>query len=102
MTNRLGIHRAKIEPIDEGRAKVYVDGMEVRANKVDVHMEVGCVHQTDIRVIGEPDLDYESLVTFDFDPKTIVRAVNVIKIALERKDITAELGMNDLMRVMGR
>lgn len=96
------MHKVKIEPIDAGHANVYVDGMKVRASKVDVHMEVGCVHQTDIRLIGEPDLDYESLVTFDFDPKTIVRAVNVLKVALERKDITAELGMNDLMRVLER
>lgn len=99
MTNRPGIHNVKIEPIDEGHAKVYVDGMHVYASKVDVHMEVGCMHQTDIRLTGEPDLEYDSLVTFDFDPKTVRKAVDVLKVALERNDFIAKLGLDQLNKI---
>lgn len=91
-----GIHKVKIEPLDADHAKVYIDGMGVRANKIDVHMEVGYMHQTEIRLLGEPDLEYDSLVTFDFEPKTVKRAVDVLKIALKRNDFIARLGLEEL------
>ena len=100
MTSRPGVHRVKIEPIDEGHARVFIDEMNVKASRVDVHMEVGCVNQTDVRLTCEPEMEYESLVTFDFDPKTVRRAVDVLKIALERNDFIASMGMDTLNRVM--
>ena len=98
--NRPGMHQVKVEPMDEGHAKVFIDGMKVYASKVDVHMEVGCIHQTDIRLSGEPEMEYESLVTFDFDPKTVRKAVDVLKIALERNDFIARLGLESLNKVV--
>lgn len=95
-TNRPGFHQVKIEPMDDGNAVVYVDDLNVNASKVDVHMEQGMIAQTDIRLIGEPDMEYESLVTFDFDPKTVRKAVDVLKIAIERKDFIACLGLETL------
>lgn len=100
LTSRPGIHKVKIEPIDEGHARVFIDGMNVLASKVDVHMEVGCIHQTDIRLSGEPEMEYESLVTFDFDPKTVRKAVDVLKIALERNDFIARMGLDQLNKVI--
>lgn len=94
------IHKIKIEPIDDGHAKVYIDGNPVSCTKVDVHMEVGCMHQTDIRMNGEPDLEYDSLVTYDFTPKTVECAVKVLKAALLKNDIVAFLGMNELNKVI--
>lgn len=96
------VHRVKIEGFGSERAKVVVDGMEVRASKVDVHMEAGSVNETDIRLIGEPDMEYESLVYFDFDPKTVRKAVDVLKIALERNDFIASLGLESLNKVAGK
>lgn len=95
-------HKVKIEPIDGSldRVSVCVDDLPIRCSKVDIHMEVGAIHQTDIRLLGEPELEYTSLVTFDFDPRTVRRAVDVLKIALERNDFIAELGMNDLNKIL--
>lgn len=101
-TSRPGIHKVKIDAGDGEHAKVYIDGMAVRASKVDVHMEVGCIHQTDIRLVGEPELEYESLVTYDFDPKTVRKAVDVLKIALERNDFIARLGLESLIKAADR
>lgn len=99
-TNRPGIHKVKVEGTSEETAAVFIDEMRVRASKVDVHMEVGCMHQTDIRLCGEPEMEYESLVTFDFDPKTVRKAVDVLKIALERNDFIARMGLDQLNKVM--
>ena len=101
-TSRPGIHKVRIEPIDEGHAKVFIDDTHVWASKVDVHMEVGCIHQTDIRLSGEPEMEYESLVTFDFDPKTVRKAVDVLKIALERNDFIARMGLDQLNKVVNK
>ena len=92
-------HKVKIESKDIETAQVYVDGMKVRCSKVDVHMETGCAHETEIRLIGEPDMEYESLVTFDFDPKTMRKAVDVLKIGLEKNDFIARLGLDMLNKV---
>lgn len=100
MEKRPGMHKLKIEPMDGAHAKVFIDGMKVSASKVDVHLEVGCTHQTDIRLVGEPDMEYESLVTFDFDPKTVRKAVDVLKIALERNDFIARMGLDQLNGVI--
>lgn len=97
--NRPGLHKVKIEADSGEHARVYIDGMQVRASKVDVHMEVGNVHETDIRLVGEPELEYESLVYFDFDPKTVRKAVDVLKVALERNDFIARLGLESLNKV---
>lgn len=94
------IHKLKIEPLDIGHAKVYVDGNPISCSKVDVHMEVGCMHTTDITMCGEPELEYDSLVTYEFTPKTVECAVKVLKAALQKKDIVAFLGMNELNRVI--
>ena len=102
MNSRPGIHKVKIEGTSGETAIVFVDDMRVRASKVDVHMEVGCMHQTDIRLVGEPDLEYDSLVAFDFDPKTVRKAVDVLKIALERNDFIARMGLDQLNKVVDK
>lgn len=98
-TNNPGIHKIKIEPMDAGHAKIYIDGKPILATKIDVHMESNCLHQTDIRLFGEPEMEYESLVTFDFDPKTVKKAVDILKIALKRNDFIARLGLKELNEV---
>lgn len=100
MMARSGIHKVKIDGTSCDTATVFIDDMQVRASKIDVHMEVGCMHQTDIRLVGEPDLEYDSLVTFDFDPKTVRKAVDVLKIALERNDFIARMGLDLLNKVV--
>ena len=77
-TNNPGIHRLKIEPLDIGHAKVSVDDTVIRARKVDVHMEVGSAHTAEISLIGEPEMDFDSLITFDFSPKTVKKAVDIM------------------------
>lgn len=95
-TNNPGIHRLKIEPLDIGHAKVSVDDTVIRASKVDVHMEVGSAHQAEITLLGEPEMEFDSLITFDFSPKTVKKAVDVLKAALERNDFIARLGLEEL------
>lgn len=96
---RSTIHKVKIEGTSEQSACVYIDGQRMVVKGIDVHMEVGCVHQTQINLVGEPDMEYESLVTFDFDPKTVRKAVDVLKIALERNDFIASMGLDLLNKV---
>lgn len=95
-TYGLGEHRLKIEPMDIGHARVSIDDTVVRASKVDVHMEVGSKHQAKITLVGEPEIEIDSLITFDFSPKTVKRAVDVLKVALKRKDVIARLGLEEL------
>lgn len=96
---RSAIHKVKIEGTSEQSARVYIDDQHILAKGIDVHMEAGCLHQTQISLVGEPDMEYESLVTFDFDPKTIRKAVDVLKIALERNDFIASMGLDLLNKV---
>lgn len=96
-TNNL--HRLKIEPLDIGHAKVSIDDTVIRATKVDVHMEVGSAHSAEISLIGEPEMEIDSLITFDFSPKTVKKAVDVLKIALKRNDFIALLGLKELNEV---
>jgi hypothetical protein len=91
-----GVHRLKIESMDIGHARVSIDDTVVRASKVDVHMEVDSMHQAEITLLGEPEMDIDSLITFDFSPKTVRRAVDVLKVALKRKDVIARLGLEEL------
>lgn len=95
-TNNPGIHRLKIEPMDIGHARVSIDDTVVRASKVDVHMEVGSMHQAEITLLGQPEMEIDSLITFDFSPKTVKRAVDVLKIALRRNDFIARVGLEEL------
>jgi len=92
-------HKVKIESLDCGHATVFVDDKRIKASKIDVHMEVGCAHETEIKLIGEPDMEYDSLVTFNFSPQTVRKAVDVLKIALEKHDFIAELGLAQLNEV---
>jgi len=96
-TNNL--HRLKIEPLDIGHARVSIDDTAIRATKVDVHMEVGSAHSAEISLIGEPEMEIDSLITFDFSPKTVKKAVDVLKIALKRNDFIALLGLKELNEV---
>lgn len=98
-TNNPGIHRLKIESLDIGHAKVSIDDTVIRASKVDVHMEVGSAHSAEISLIGEPEMDFDSLITFDFSPKTVKKAVDVLKIALKRNDVIARLGLEELNKI---
>ena len=95
-------HRVKITQSQESfsNTEVYIDDLPVKASMVDVHMEYGCIHQTDIKLNCEPDLEYTSLVTFDFSPKTIKTAVDVLKIALKRNDFIAYLGLDSLNKIL--
>ena len=94
------MHKVKIESLGVPYAKVSLDGKPIRCSKVDVHMETGCIPQTDISFHSDPELDYETLVTVDLSPKTVKSAVNVLKAALKKNDFTAFIGMNDLMEIM--
>lgn len=96
---RSAIHKVKIEGTSEQSATVYIDDQRLSVKGIDVHMEAGCLHQTQISLVGEPDMEYESLVTFDFDPKTVRKAVDVLKIALERNDFIASMGLDLLNKV---
>lgn len=94
------MHKVKVESAGFPYSKVYLDGQQIRARKLDVHMEVDCMPETDIAFKCDPDLDYETLVTVDFTPHTINSAVNVLKAALKKNDFIAFMGMNDLLAVM--
>ncbi len=94
------MHKVKIESLGVPYAKVLLDGKPIHCTKVDVHMEAECVPQTDISFFSDPELDYETLVTVDFSPKTVSSAVNVLKAALKKNDFIAFIGMNDLMEIM--
>lgn len=96
------MHKVKIEGFDADRARVLIDGKPVRCRKVDVHMEVGYAHTADIELFGEPEMEFDGLVTYDFTVKTVESAVNVMKAALQKNDLIAFLGMNELNRVAGK
>lgn len=94
------MHKVKVESAGFPYSRVYLDGQQIRARKLDVHIEVDCMPETDIAFKCDPDLDYETLVTVDFTPHTINSAVNVLKAALKKNDFIAFMGMNDLLAVM--
>ena len=92
------LHKVKIESFNNGaNAHVYVDEKPLKASAVDVHMEVRCMPQTDITVCSEPELEIDSLVTFDFTPKTYKMAMEVLKAGLKKNDLVAFLSVNSLI-----
>lgn len=92
------LHKVKVESFNNGaNAHVYVDDKNIKASAVDVHMEVSCVPQTDITICSEPDLEIDSLVTFDFTPKTYKMAMEVLKAGLKKNDLVAYLSVNSLV-----
>ncbi len=94
------MHKVKVESLGVPYAKVTVDGTPIKATKLDVHMEVDCVPETEITLRCEPDLEFESLVTYDFTPRTIKSAVDVLKAALKKNDFVAFMGVSDLMKMI--
>lgn len=96
------MHKLKIESMGVPYAKVLVDGKPMKATKVDVHMAADCVPETEITLLCEPDMEFESLVTFDYNPRTVKGAVEVLKAALTKNDFVAFMGMNDLMKIMNK
>lgn len=94
------MHQIKVENLGGGPVKVYLDANKVRATKMDVHFEAGCMPETEISLFCEPEMEYESLVTLDFSPKTVKCAVDVLKAALIKNDFVAFMGMSDLNKVM--
>lgn len=93
-------HRVVVRS-DETERKIEVDGRPINATKLEAHFEVGCYPLTDITLASEPDLEYVSLVTYDFSPKTVKCAVEVLKAALQKNDFIAFMGMSDLNKIMG-
>ena len=94
------MHKVKVESLGVPYAKVTVDGTPIKATKLDVHMEVDCVPETEITLRCEPDLEFESLITYDFTPRTIKSAVDVLKAALKKNDFVAFMGVSDLMKMI--
>lgn len=94
------MHKVKVESLGVPYAKVTVDGTPIKATKLDVHMEVDCVPETEITLRCEPDLEFESLITYDFTPRTIKSAVDVLKAALKKNDFVAFMGVSDLMKMV--
>lgn len=86
---------------DESKREIMIDGRPIYATKLEAHFENGCYPLTDITLASEPDLEYVSLVTYDFSPKTVKCAVEVLKAALKRNDFIAFMGMSDLNKIMG-
>ena len=93
-------HKITIKPFGEGAYTVHVDDKKVRARSVDVHMETCNLPEVDIGLVGEPDLEVEGLVQFDYTPKTIGHAANVIKAALMKNDLTAFLAVSSINKVV--
>ena len=92
------LHKVKIESFNSGaNAHVYVDDKNIKASAVDVHMEVSCMPQTDISIVSEPELEIDSLVTYDFTPKTYKMAMEVLKAGLKKNDLVAFLSVNSLI-----
>ncbi len=94
------MHIVKVESLGVPYAKVTVDGTPIKATKLDVHMEVDSVPETEITLRCEPDLEFESLITYDFTPRTIKSAVDVLKAALKKNDFVAFMGVSDLMKMI--
>ena len=96
------IHHVKIEQLDIGHYKVFVDNKPMRARKVDVSIDVESIPSVDIDLVSEPEIDCDGLVTFSFTPKTVKGAVDLLKAALNRNDLGAFLGVDSLNREIER
>ena len=93
-------HKVVIRPLGEGQYYVQVDEKTMMARSVDVHIDRESVPEIDLELIGEPELDIDGLVQFNYTPKTIVHAANLIKAGLLKNDITAFLAMNTLNKAV--
>lgn len=93
-------HKITIKPLGGERYKVKVDEKDMFATSVDLHMDVSNVPEVDIGLVGEPDMEVDGLVQFDFTPRTVKSATNLLKAALIKNDITAFLAMHSLNKVM--
>ena len=96
------IHHVKIEQLDIGHYKVFVDNKPMRARKVDVSIDVESIPSVDIDLVSEPEMEVDGLVTFGYTPKTIKGAVDLLKAALNRNDLSAFLGVDSLNREIER
>lgn len=93
-------HKITIKPIGEGAYKVLVDEQRVKARSINLHMDMESTPEIDIGLVGEPEMDVEGLVQFDYTPKTVMSAAKLIKAALIKNDITAFLAMNSLNKAI--
>ena len=93
-------HKITIKPFGDGAYTVDVDEKRLRARSVNVHMDRESIPEVDIGLIGEPDMELEGMVQFDYTPKTIVHAADVIRAGLKKNDITAFLAMSTLNKVV--
>lgn len=94
------VHKIRFDGRGTPKKIVQIDEKEVWASKMDVHIDENCIPETEVTMNGELEMEYDSLVTFDFSPKTVKCAVNVLKAALLKNDFVAFMGMNDLMKIM--
>ena len=94
------MHKVVIRPITGNRYYIKIDGNEMLAKSVDLHMDTDSVPAVDIELVGEPDIDVEGLVTFEFTPKTIIGASNVLKAALMKKSLEAFISLDSINRAV--
>lgn len=91
-------HRVKVVSTSEKSEQVFIDDKEIHGvTGLDIHLEPQCIPQTDINLRSEPDVELESLVTFEFTPKTYKMAMEVLKVGLKKNDFTAFLSVNSLI-----
>lgn len=91
-------HKVKVVSIDEKSEQVFIDDKEMHGvTGLDIHLEPQCIPQTDIKLRSEPDVEIESLVTFEFTPKTYKMAMELLRVGLRKNDLTAFMGVNSLI-----
>lgn len=95
-------HKVVIRPIRDGAYYVLVDDKHMLARSVDVHIDRESLPQIDIELVGEPEMEVDGLIQFDYTPKTVKNAVNLLKAALNKNDLTAYLGVDSLNREIDR
>lgn len=94
------LHKLRVKSLGVPYAEVYLDDKKVKCHGLDVHMEAGQLPETTLELASDPDMEYESLITLDFTPKTYKTAVHVLKIGLAKKQLEAFLGINSLIAEM--
>lgn len=55
--NNGGIHNFKVEPIERGRAKVYIDGKPIRCRGYSLEHFVDCVPSVQLEMCVSPQID---------------------------------------------
>lgn len=80
-------HKVKIDGIDLGHAKIFIDGVQIPCRAINVDMAVDQAHSTTVTMenLLVPDIEIDSLVTFDFTPQTVEQALAVIKSTLNNR-----------------